>query len=361
MKTVIQVVQHLSPGGIEVMALELKKCNQKNMRMLIVSLEGEKTSSVQQWKRLEEFQHDLLFMNKQPGFDFSLIPRLTQLFKNSGAEVVHTHHIGPLIYGGIAARLSGIKRLIHTEHDAWHLSNLKRCCLERITLAVTHPYLVADADVVADQMAYRLKKKEVHVIKNGIDVEHFCPGDEFRARHQLKLPIGVKIIGCAGRLEHIKGQSHLIHALRKLDEHIHVAFAGDGSQREYLEGLSHRLGLENRIHFLGSIDDMPCFYQAIDAFCLPSLREGMPLSVLEAQACGVPAVISDTGGAKEALCHNSGYLVVPGDSDAIAKGLNKILNESSNVNPRVFVENVANLQTMAKAYAELCKTSGEAA
>lgn len=361
MKTVIQVVQHLSPGGIEVMALELKKCNQKNMRMLIVSLEGEKASSVQQWHRLEEFQQDLLFMNKQPGFDFSLIPRLRQLFKNSGAEVVHTHHIGPLIYGGIAARLAGVKNLIHTEHDAWHLANMKRRCLERLTLALTHPHLVADANVVADQMAERLKKKEVQVIKNGIDVEYFCPGDSNLARVQLGLPVNVTIVGCAGRLEEIKGQSHLIHALLKLNKNVHLAFAGNGSQRHYLEVLCQRLNVTERVHFLGNIEDMPGFYQAIDAFCLPSLREGMPLSVLEAQACGIPAVISDTGGAKEALCRSSGYLVVPGDSDAIAEGLNRVLSDDASINPRIFVENAANLKTMAKAYAKLCHHDGEAA
>ncbi len=361
MKTVIQVVQHLSPGGIEVMALELKKTNQKDMKMIIVSLEGKKTLALKKWDRLAPYCDELFFMGKREGLDIGLIFRLMSLFKRLGATAVHTHHIGPLIYGGLAACLAGIKKRIHTEHDAWHLDDTKRRWVEYLALSLTKPKLVADADTVAEKLATKLHKNNVSVIKNGIDVEHFCPGNLGRARERLGLPSHATIIGCAGRLEKVKGQYFLLQALSRLDRHVHLAFAGDGSQRDRLETLTYELDIRDRVHFLGSINDMPTFYQGIDVFCLPSLREGLPLSVLEAQACGIPAVISDTGGAKEALCEHTGYLVIPGDVDSLAQGIQSVLNTDSDTTPRDFVANTANLKIMANAYAKLCLHEGEAA
>ncbi len=361
MKTVIQVVQHLSPGGIEVMALELKKYNQKNMKMIIVSLEGSKALALKEWDRLTPYSDDLFFMKKRAGLDVRLLFRLSALFKRCEATAIHTHHIGPLIYGGIAARIAGIETRIHTEHDAWHLESTKRCWLEHAALFLARPKLIADADAVARQLTLKLNKRNVSVIKNGIDVEHFCPGNQGRARAMFELPLGRTIIGCAGRLEKVKGQCYLLRALAKLGSHVHLALAGDGSQRKRLESLAHELGIYDRVHFLGAIDDMPTFYQGIDVFCLPSLREGLPLSALEAQACGIPAVISDTGGAKEALCEHTGYLIVPGDVDSLTQGIQSVLNNCHDITPRDFVENTANLKSMASAYAKLCLHEGEAA
>ncbi|MCV5754523.1 glycosyltransferase, partial [Escherichia coli] len=82
----------------------------------------------------------------------------------------------------------------------------------------------------------------------------------------------------------------LIEAFSHLESHTHLAIAGDGSQREQLEHLVRTLKLEQRVTFLGLVDDMPSFYQSLDLFCLPSLQEGFPLSTLEAQACDIPCV-----------------------------------------------------------------------
>ena len=155
-------------------------------------------------------------------------------------------------------------------------------------------------------------------------------------------------------LEKVKGHSVLIDAISYLHKNIHLVIAGDGSLKNELTAYAKEIGVSQRVHFIGHTDDMKTFYQALDVFCLPSYLEGMPLAPLEAQACGIPAVITDTGGAAEALCGDIGQLVTPGDSKALSVALSKVLLRKERLSPRRFVEANGNAQKMAEAYAKLC-------
>ena len=300
MKTIIQVVQHLRPGGIEIIALDLLTFAQKDEKTIIVSLEGSLQSAIKHWPKLADYRDNLIFVNKQPGLSPSLIKKLVNIFKQSKADAIHTHHIGPLLYAGLAARLSGIKHLIHTEHDAWHLNNKKRCLIQRVAINILQPNLVADAQTVADNMQQKLQyKHKITVIRNGINSQYYKPGSYLNARKALNLPANVQLIGCSGRMEKVKGQSVLINALSALSQNVHLAFAGSGSTEQSLRNLVKKLNLNQRVHFLGHLDDMPTFYQALDLFCLPSLNEGLPLSPLEAQACNIKTLVTDVGASRE--------------------------------------------------------------
>lgn len=353
MKTVIQVVQHLLPGGIETLSLDLAKFTPPNETIYIVSLEGDLSSALRAWPRLRAYKKQLIFMNKPPGLTFALVKSLTHLFKRLNAKAVHTHHIGPLLYAGSAARLAGIKHLIHTEHDVWHLSNNKRRFLQRNVIKLLKPVLVADANIVADKMRGFLQcNDQIKVIPNGIDTEHFVPGDKHIARSKLNLPHGVKLIGCSGRLEVVKGQDLLIKAVSQLPN-VHLTIAGVGSLKAYLIGLVRSLNITDRVHFLGCVEDMPSFYQALDVFCLSSLNEGFPLSPLEAQSCNIISVVTDVGGAKETLCPNSGTLTAPNSVKAIADALRSTLVDNATILPRQHIQQFSDVRVMARAYANL--------
>ena len=354
MKTIVQVVQRLSPGGIEVMALEMLRLHEQNVKAYIVSLEGNKKAMLTQWPRLEPFSKQLIFLGKPPGWHLATIYRLTKVFKQLNANAIHTHHIGPLIYGGAAARLAGVKRWIHTEHDAWHLENSKRRFLEKTAVFLLRPKIVADSRPVADALASSMGLKNIKVIGNGIDTKTFKPGNMKHARNHLRLPLNAKIIGCAGRMEPEKGQTVLLDAMRYLPPEIHLALAGTGSEFQALKNQSVNLGIRNRVHFLGHVDDMKTFYQALNVFCLSSFKEGMPLAPLEAQACGVAAVLPKIGACKDSLCPKTGALVIPGAPVALAMTLVRILERNNTETPRDFVCKNANAQTMTHAYTELC-------
>lgn len=106
MKTIIHVVQHLSPGGLESMVLDMLEFTSQEHRIVIVSLDGTYEETIENWPRLQRYQEQIICLNKSTGFSFKTINQLLNLFKEYNADVVHSHHIGPLIYSGIAAKLN---------------------------------------------------------------------------------------------------------------------------------------------------------------------------------------------------------------------------------------------------------------
>lgn len=356
---IIQVVQHLAPGGIEAMVLELQRVYQDTDEVTIVSLEGQYRQSVKRWDALNYLNCELIFMNKPSGVSFGIIKELTRLFRERQPDAVHTHHIGPLLYGGLAARLAGVKSVVHTEHDAWHLqSSKRRRQVEALALKLVKPTLVADAEHVASVLRDYFPQQSLNVIPNGIDTQRFYPGGHMKSREILDLPHNKVVIGCAARLVPGKGHHYLLEAMELLPANIHLALAGDGPLRCDLMALARQKGLIGRVHFLGNIRNMPIFYRAIDLFCLPSEAEGLPLSPLEAQACGVPVVITDTGGCKEAICKETGVLVPVKDSNALAAGIThalKAFTRESFCSPRDYVLANHDLKKVAHQYRALMK------
>jgi glycosyltransferase involved in cell wall biosynthesis len=359
MKNIIQVVQHLRPGGIESLALDLTSFCGGNEKTFIISLEGELGSALKAWPRLKPFSSQLIFLNKKQGSEPGLIPKLIKIFKRLDPSTVHTHHIGPLLYAGAAARIAQVKQLIHTEHDAWHLNQRKRRVLQRTIIKLLKPTLVADAANVASQMRQQLQYNQpIKVINNGIDTERFIPGNKSFAREVLLLAQNIKLIGCSARLEKVKGQAILIDALSHLPDVVHIALAGVGSNEKALRAQVQQLGLQHRVHFLGRIDNMPKFYQALDLFCLPSLNEGFPLSSLEAQSCNIPTVVTDVGAACETLCPKSGKLIPANNADIMAEVFKQMLSDTNNQKPRLFVQQHGDVRNMVSAYAAMRENAG---
>ncbi|WP_010448171.1 glycosyltransferase [Vibrio rotiferianus] len=351
-RNVLHVVQHLAPGGLEMLVLEMLRFAPASDYVMIVSLEGTSADAINKWANLKPYQNRLIFLDKKPGFSPSCLHDLLKFIAGFKPGVVHTHHIGPLLYGGLAARITATPGLIHTEHDAWHLNNRKAARLQSRLLKLLRPQVVADADLVAKQIISKLDYHDVNTIHNGIDCHRFVAGHPLQSRKDLGLPTNKKIIGTAGRLELVKGHSILIRALHSLPENVHLAIAGMGSCLPTLRAQVETLGLSDRVSFLGLVQDMPTFYQSLDLFCLPSLQEGFPLSTLEAQACNVPCVASDVGAVSETLCPQSSVLVPPNAAEPLAKALQQQLS-SVNSSPRHHIKRHFDIREMIKRYSNL--------
>ena len=353
---IVHIVQHLKPGGIESFALEFQRAANPNFEVHIVSLE--KQCFTDYWKNIDEVKELIHILDKKPGWQLNIVYKLKNLFEKIKPAYVHTHHIGPLIYGGIAAKLANVKHVVHTEHDAWHLENKKNRFLQRIILNYIKPVYVADANFVAEQVKKFIPSLNPHVIANGIDTNKFIPTIESKKYllSKMGLPNELKYIGCAARLEAVKGHDVLINALHKLPENIGLLLAGTGSLEDDLKKLVSNLGLEKRVYFLGHVDDMTNFYPLIDVFCLSSHNEGLPLSPLEAQACGIPVVLTDVGGCKEAICNKKGLVVQPNNPILLSQALINLINNKSEFTPRLFIENERSLDNMIKQYLSISKS-----
>ncbi|MEZ9386808.1 glycosyltransferase [Vibrio lentus] len=353
-KKIIHVVQHLAPGGLETLTLDLLRLAKPADQVLIVSLEGTKDESIKNWPKLQPYHNQIVFLDKEPGVQFNIIIKLIKAFRGIRPDVVHTHHIGPLLYAGYAARVSGVPTRIHTEHDAWHLQDDKRRRLQALALKAAQPTLVADATRVYKQLRSAFSYENIITIKNGVDCNKFKPMSKIDARTALNLPQDKHIIGCAGRLEHVKGQDQLIKALALLPQNMVVVFAGGGSKQKKLAQLTNKLNLDDRVIFLGLVEDMTTFYGALDTFCLPSRHEGLPLSTLEAQACNVPTVAMNVGAVDETLCPVSGTLVNKGSITGLASALLDNQHERF-LSPRTYVLDNFDIVKMVESYDDISK------
>ncbi|MCR9257699.1 MAG: glycosyltransferase [Alphaproteobacteria bacterium] len=353
--TIVHVVQHLRPGGIESLALEMQR---RDPHCHIISLEGRRSDALLAWERLGVTADRLHFLDKPSGLSPRTVWRLVRLLRKLKAHIVHTHHVGPLLYGGLAARIAGGARLVHTEHDAWHLEDPRRAKVVGWAFRTLRPRIVADAGAVAECVRQKLGRQAT-IIRNGIDMDRFRGIDRDNARRQLGLPSESVVIGTAGRLEAVKNHRLLIDAFARCTAAptARLAIAGDGSLRQDLEQLVSERGLENRVIFLGQVEAMPSFLSALDLFVLSSDREGYPLTLIEAQACDVPVIATRVGGVAEAVCPVSGQLVPAGDAEALAAAIEKALfnkpTASQSGAPRFFAEREGSLDVMIARYGAL--------
>jgi len=353
-----QVVQHMRPGGIERLVLDLAAALPAGKQSVIISLEGNRREAFQEWPILRSCSQQLIFLDKSPGRDVALPFRLARVFRQRSVGYIHTHHIGPLLYAGLASRLVNVKAFVHTEHDAWHLDDRREAALTRRAVRLLKPRLVADAACVADALRQHGMRKIEAVIMNGVDTTKFAPSCSTAARNKLKLPANVPIIGVAGRLEQVKNQAAAIAALAQIIQcsrfsNVALALAGSGRLRKDLERQAMQAGLDGKVHFLGHVEDMACFYNAVDLFCLPSFKEGLPLSLLEAQSCGIPVCASDVGGSREATCPETGMLFEPTNIASIAVACRRLLQDAHRRDPRPFVLRTGTKSRMVEAYRDV--------
>jgi glycosyltransferase involved in cell wall biosynthesis len=192
---------------------------------------------------------------------------------------------------------------------------------------------------VSEDTARRLEalfgwpRERIAVVHNGIRLpSNPVPADPDLRAELLRGQRAIVLV--PARLDPLKGHEFLLKAARTL-EGVQVVLAGDGPERARLEGLVDELALTERVSFLGFRDDMPRLLASADVVVLPSLAEGLPLSLLEAMAAGTPVVATAIGGTDEAIEDGvTGLLVPPSDVPALAAGLERVLADPAEAHRR---------------------------
>ncbi len=241
--------------------------------------------------------------------------------------LLHIHHVWPAAdrYLALLAGAAGVPRLVVTEHIVGRAHSppqraLKRRELRRADAVTAVCGAVADS-LVAD---YGVERARVRVVPNGADPPD--DGEERAGARAWRERLGAgpfrPLWVCAARLEEQKGHAVLVEALarvraRGLD--FVAVLAGEGSLRAELERRVDQADLGDRVRFAGQVEPIGPLLAAADACLLPSLWEGMPLTLLEALARARPVVASRVGGVPEAVEDGvTGRLVPPGDAAALA-------------------------------------------
>jgi glycosyltransferase involved in cell wall biosynthesis len=258
--------------------------------------------------------------------DIGAVRALRSLLRTEKPEVLHLHGYKADVYGALAAYGGNIPR-VATCHN-WLSGTTALGLYNRIDLLALRSCrrLAAVSDAVASILRTSgIPPQRIAVIPNGIDIASFesaAPAIDFPGR---------PILGMVARLDMNKGFGPLLHALVEITKHcpeILLVVAGEGPARSEIERSIIDLQLHNNVRLLGDRKDMPELYASFDFFVLPSLNEGMPLTVLEALASGLPVVATRTGAIPSVVRDGvSGILVEPGDVGSLAAAILKLTRD----------------------------------
>jgi len=318
---VLHVILSLEIGGMEQMVADLARCLDRRLfQVTVACLQGlgpiadELRACGVRVVQVPAMTSRLSFLYPAP---------LIAVMRASGARIVHVHS-GCWYKTAIAALYCGIGRLVYTEHGRSFPDGRLVILADRLCCRLTGS-VVAVSGELADYLreVVRVPADKVSVIVNGIDVDKF-PRQHARRATPL-------VIGAIARLAPVKDLATLLQAmqlvLRERPE-LTLQVVGDGPERALLERLAERLGLGERVRFLGFRRDIPRLMAGFDIFALSSLSEGTSLTILEAMAAGKPVVATRVGGTPALIEEGvNGLLVAPGDPDQLARALLRLAED----------------------------------
>jgi glycosyltransferase involved in cell wall biosynthesis len=217
-----------------------------------------------------------------------------------------------------------------------------------------------------------LSKGKMVPILNGIDTDRFRPFADVAERQRMlaryNLPEGSFLIGTVGRFDPVKNYPMLLRAFARLPRGIrepHLVFVGDGPCRRELEKMAEEMGIAGRVTFLGRQYRVHEILPLLDVFVLSSITEGTSVALLEAQACGVPAVVTDVGGNGFIVSHGeNGFLCEVNDDSAMADDLERLRGDcglalSMGLRARARVIDLFGLESMVRRHERIYQATGQ--
>ncbi|MEW6183228.1 MAG: glycosyltransferase [Bacillota bacterium] len=267
--------------------------------------------------------------------NLGVIFRLRHLLRINNYDLVHTHGVRANLLGRLAALGTGLP-VVTTVHslmlkDYPHpLSRVLNILCERLTKGLTTHFIAVSNYLATALVEEGVARRKISVVHNGMDRE--VSGRAAAALYErLGLTEDTPLVATVGRLHRVKGHQYFIEAAALvLERHPEARFLiiGSGPERAYLEGLVARQGLGGRVLFTGFIKEVEQYYHLFKVLVLSSLSEGLPLTVLEALACGTAVVATRVGGLPEVVQDGrTGLLVPPADAAALADAVIRVLEK----------------------------------
>ncbi|HET8888495.1 MAG TPA: glycosyltransferase family 4 protein [Candidatus Angelobacter sp.] len=260
--------------------------------------------------------------------DWRAVHQIEEYIQEDAVDLVHTHGYKADLYGYLAAWRCH-KPVVATCHN-WVggtaalgiYNHLDRMALKKFNA------LAAVSEKVAQRLlAFGVPAEKIKTIANGIDVAAFERAEPVSL---LKVE-GGPVVGVVARLDLQKGFEYLLLAARKLctdTRNLKIVIVGEGPDRSAIEDMIMQFGLQSNVILAGQQSNMPVFYAAMDIFVLPSLNEGLPMTVLEAMAASRPVIATRVGAIPGVIQDGeNGLLVDPKDSEGLRKAIASLLDD----------------------------------
>ena len=326
---VAHVLLSLRTGGLERVAVDLVNCAGPDFAPFLVCLE----TSGPMASELRKPATQIVVVNRKPGFRPWLALPLSRTLRAQGARIVHTHNTAAGFYGALAGQLARIP-VVHTKHGQ-NLDGGNQARLSRVA------YVLTDHVVAVSEPARALASREgarsdrLSIIDNGVDLARFSGSNERRAaaRERVGVVEGEVVVGTVGRLAAVKNQRLLIEgagdAALATGRRIVLVIVGEGPEHARLASASEvaRPGLRVVLPGAGRAEE---WLPAFDIFAMSSDSEGLPIALLEAMACALPAVVTSVGAMPEVVDHGrAGLVVPPGNREALAQAIASLCGDTN--------------------------------
>lgn len=266
-----------------------------------------------------------------------------RVLRDGGYDLVHVHTPVAAFVTRLAAMRTGFRgKVVYTAHGFHFVeggspaANLLYLSLEKLVAARTDLLIVINREDREAAIRHRLVPADRLVLVDGVGVDtdrfsraRISEGARVALRERLQLGEGPVVTMVAEFIPRKRHADLLRAAPLVLSEHPSATFvlAGAGPLLESTRGLAGELGLDERVRFLGQWDEMPLLLAVTDIVVLPSLREGLPVSLMEAMSMEVPFVGTDVRGIRELAAHGSGLLVPPRSPDHLAEAILRLLRD----------------------------------
>jgi glycosyltransferase involved in cell wall biosynthesis len=359
-RKVLQLIETSGPGGAEKMLVNLVGELSKGEFHPIVCLRKEGWLNNQ----LQESGCETKIVPHNGYINSAWFRQLSKLIQAEEICVIHAHEFAMNTYGSILSGLTGVP-VITTVHGKSYYHEMWRRRFAYRLIARWSKMVAVSEDIrtfLITQVG--IKEDRVVTIHNGIDVKAYRDRSQGESAQQNGRT--EYVIGAVGSLYPVKGHTYLLKALAivlKSQPHVVCKIAGQGRLLHQLQAEAADLGIANQVTFLGLRHDIPQILQSIDVFVLPSLSEGLPLSVLEAMAAGKAVIATDVGGISEVVQNErTGFVVPPKDPEALASRILQLMADQAVAKRlgragREQVKRDFSLSTMTKQYETLYEGS----
>lgn len=314
--TVVHLVSTLGIGGQEMVIHSLvSHTDRRRFRPIVITLHGGGPVA----DRIAALGVPVESLGDGTPSSLALVRRLVGRLRVHRPDILHTHNPAPHQIGAAARLIARVPALVHTKHGRnnfpTRLHRWKEQLAGRLSTLVVP--VSADAATVA-RTSDHVPERKIRVIHNGIDTDGSPQASPFPAGRP---PRAVHV----ARLNRVKDQKSLLAATRIVADRVpdfRLDIVGDGPMNAELRRLATELRLDDIVTFHGMQSDVRPFLAQADFFLLPSLSEGIAITMLEAMCAGLPVVATDVGGNREVVRHDvTGLLVPVRNPEALAEAM----------------------------------------
>jgi len=307
-------------------------------------------------------------LHKSPGRNWRVIGRLAARFRSERADIVHSHNWSTFLYSVAAARLAGVRTVVHGEHGKDDTTTDPRRVLASRFLARGVSRVCAVSRDLAESVIrdWRIPRERVAWIPNGVDLDEFGKDHPLDGlREELDLTPENRVVMNTGGFRTIKDHPTLLRAFalaHREDPMARLLLIGQGSAadpRAGLDRMAEELGVGDAVRFAGVRHDIPRLLRICDVYVNSSRFEGMSNTILEAMAAGRPVVATAVGGNPELVEDGvTGFLVPPGQPDGLAARVGELLLDPAlrgrmGAAGRARIEADHSMTGMVRAYSDL--------